>query len=74
MTTTSQLITKPDLAAMLESKLLAHDDLARHIPGDGMLIYSEGFRAAIAAIAVAYGLDVRVPQATARIGRYDMRL
>lgn len=80
MRVTSSLVTKTDLADMIEAVLL----VAERIPAreGGEEIYRAGFRSALSAIATAYDLNIpelRNVEADARRRNrlrtcYDMRL
>lgn len=54
----SNIVLKSELSNVLQSTVQTHNALARNIPGRDMQIYSDGFLAAIQAVAMAYDLQI----------------
>lgn len=55
----SNVVLKSELASVLRSILNTNESLSRHLPIEAVEVYSQGFRDAVNAIAMAYDVDVR---------------
>lgn len=59
----SDVFLKEDVRCMLEAILATNEELARQLADAGVQTYRHGFAAAIAAVAVAFNIELQAQRA-----------
>jgi len=69
----SEVYLRENLVALLAALAQAHSDLAQRLDDRDALVYSEGFHAALNAVATALGISSRLDSDASRFRQYEVR-